>query len=135
MMTAQRVTNWENAEAHNLALACDAVFDHAVNRITELRERQKSYLANLPSDPRDAILAALRALDKDINRPAGFQTALMLSRTLRPMLERLEMTSDHDHEALLWVADRIESSLWESEKCLQLIEDILRNAREGAKQC
>lgn len=128
-MTAQRVTDWENAEAKNLALACDAVFDHAVSRITELRERQKSYLASLPKNPQDAVIAAQRAMDDESCRPPGFITALMISRTLRPLLERLGHTGDRDYEALLWAADSIESALSESEDCLQLIGDILRNGR------
>lgn len=126
-LPARPVTTWDNEEVKGAALCADSVHADYLKRVNELRTRQADYRASLPTEPKEAIRAAMRAMHpKGESYPGAFEEAMHLSKAIRPMVEMLQ-TDDRgpDRDALLWIADRIAFGLEGVATKLDHISEIL----------
>jgi hypothetical protein len=125
----------ENRKVRGHALCSEGLFRAHVAEVEQLRARQAEYLASLPTDPREAIRAALELIHPNAEEyPDGIEEALHLSVAL----EALGAVSDDDaaRAATAYVGACVSAALRRATRQIDLISDILhgtgRILREAA---
>ncbi|SDX21377.1 hypothetical protein [Roseicitreum antarcticum] len=132
---AEPVTRWENDQCQGLALCVEPLFRGTVAHAEVLRARQKAYLDSLPTDPQEAIRAALKLMsDNGKKHPAGVQEALHLSYALGAMVSEGYLEgSEQSRDAALYVAYQLSDALCRATRQLDRIADILSNQTDSAR--
>lgn len=128
--TPQPVTRWQNEEVKGHALCYEDLFTEHVEKTKALRERQATYLASLPTDPPEAIRAALKVLHPDGDcYPEGIEEAMNLTYALEAMMKDGDLDAcGGSRDAALFLADRVTSALHRATRQMDRIADILGNS-------
>jgi len=123
------VRDWENAGVKGLALCGEDVFQENMQKVRELRDRQAAYLDSLPSDPPEAIRAALKLMHPPGDEyPEGIEEALHLSHALAALVKDGDLDEGgFNRDAALYVADRVAFAMHRATRQLDRISDILGN--------
>ncbi len=117
----------ENRKARGYALCREGIFRAHVAEVEQLRARQAEYLASLPTDPREAIRAALELLHpNDEEYPDGIEEALHLSIALEA-LDAVNGNGDDACAATAYVGARVSAALCRAAQQISLVSDILDN--------
>lgn len=127
----ERVTDLENERVGGWALCAEPIFQQHVSLVQSMRDRQSRYLASLPTDPQEAIKAALAIMHPSGDLyPDGFEEALHLSYALEAMVRRGDLgEADRHQDTVLYLADRVLMATGRAACQLDKISDILSNPR------
>ena len=123
------VTKWENNASNGQALCSEYLFREQVEQTRVLRDRQAAYRKSLPTDPPEAIRAALRIMHPTgDDYPDGIEEALHLSFALEALVRAGDLDAQgRSREAALYVADRVSDAMHRATRQLDRIADILGN--------
>ena len=126
-MTVKPVTDWENEEVGWCALSCQTVHEKHLAEVEKLRARHAAYIASLPTDLDDCLIAVAKVLHHDYSGyPEGFEEALNLSFALAPMIRQLNTDEPGpERDALLYIAGRVRQGLERTAEGVQHMSDIL----------
>lgn len=128
-MSPRPVTSHENEAVKGQALIDQKGLEKNREKVDELRAQHAEYLASLPTEPKDCMDEALRALGPDGgNYPEGFEEAMHLSHTLAPMIHHLDASQPGpEREAMLYVAERICVGLFNAAAAINHAGEALAN--------
>ncbi len=123
------VSDAENIKVHGKALCDERLFLDHIKEVKGLREQQGAYLASLPTEPKDAIKAALRILHPSgENYPSGMEDAMQLSTAIVAMLRDDGIGGDGwMREAANHIAFQVEVYLHGLAEQIDRVSDILSN--------
>ena len=127
------VSDWENKSANFNALCCEAVFQSNVDHAKNLRDRQAVYLASLPTDPPEAIRAAIETLHPNGEEyPEGVEEALHLSFALAAIVKGGDLDHEgHERDAALYLSDRLCTAMGLATVSLKHTQHILKNSNRA----
>jgi hypothetical protein len=126
---ATPVTDWENDDSKGMVLCAEDLFREHIERTKTLRDRQAAYLDSLPTDPPEAIRAAIKLMHPSGDPfPDGFEEALHLTIALEAMVKGGDVDVEGVvRDATLYIANNVTYALMSTKRQLDLISDILSN--------
>lgn len=120
------VSDSENAETKGAALACEAIYQDNLQKVSRLRKRQAEYLASLPTEPTEKLTSIMELMKGEHDRfPDEAHQALNLSVMLEVFVKHGDMElHSPEHKAAIYVAEMITDNLHALQGKLRGVWDV-----------